>query len=117
MYAVYRVRRPFGWDGWQYSPKVTIENEQCVCVHSRSPNRPYSDACMCMRVRTPGNTAGDIFVVQEGHPRLNMLLASKCVVYDATLDRESILDQPQFQRLTRPLYGVGPQRKKLYYNG
>lgn len=120
--SVWRVRRAFGWDGWQYNPRTSIADESCICVHNHCPRRFVGDGCRCRcdcGCTGPDGfgRAGNIFVAPEGHPRLEMMLASRAVVYDATLDRDQILAQPQYKRLVRPISGTGVQRRKLYRDG
>ena len=113
MFVAYRVRRPFGWDGWQFKPGRSLDTH-CVCAH-----RNYADVrpgeCRCNDPRfTEENFAGDILIVSEGHPRTELLLSTRCVVYDATLDADELLQHENYQHLTQPLFGVGVQRRRLY---
>ena len=119
MYVAYRVRRGFGWDGWQYKPGLALETN-CECAHRRCPYRLTDECrcrCLCGCALRPADFAGDIFVVVEGHPRLETMLSTRCVVSDPTIDVDELLKFDNFQHLTAPIYGTGVQRRRLYNNG
>ena len=116
MYEVYRVRKGFGWDGWQYRTSMPL-NIDCDCAHYPCSYRVGNECrcrCMCGCAKA-NNFGGNILVVQERHPRIHMI-AGRLADYDSCLDREALLKLPRYQELTTSIEGVGAQRQKLYYD-
>ena len=100
MNEAYRVRRPFRWRGWHYGPIHTTNSvndlgqlEKCDC--------PFY--------------AGDIWIVEAGHPRKEMMLATRAVIGDASLlSVDDLLAKPEYKRLlTEPGQAVAMQKREL----
>ena len=99
-YEVYRVRRQFGWNGWTYAPSGV-----CRCVQTHLDGDGFPDGscvghvgvgCTCADAADCGcgipadQYAGDIWLVEAGHPRkefmVDRMIASNVkAVYDAGL--------------------------------
>ncbi len=87
MYEAYRVKKPFHWRGWHYGPThvknsvdpVTGNLEECDC--------PYY--------------AGDIWIVEAGHPRKEMMFFNGCIRRgNAELPPvDELLAKPEYKRL------------------
>ena len=72
----YRVLKPFQWRGWEFAPK------------SKSAGRPKA------------NYAGDIWLVEAGHPRKVTMLENRFAVGDASIPAiDELMKQSQFKRL------------------
>lgn len=92
----YRVRKRFGWRGWIYAP-----NEgPCQCGHEGAQGcNAFSQCtgvvasscsckdsvCRCDCGILRERYAGDIWLVEEGHPRKAAMLASRFATYDASI--------------------------------
>jgi len=96
MYETFRVIHPFRWRGWHYGPGQHIAE-----VVDQSTGQPA--ACDC------DFYGGDIWVVEEGHPRKAWALEQRKVRYELGLrptkyatDDEWIAATPNLKRLTMP---------------
>lgn len=84
MFEAYRVRAQFSWNGWIYAPAG-----QCQCVNTHLDNDGFptgecrgmvgvgctcSDATHCGCGIKANQYAGDIWIVEAGHPRKAMML-------------------------------------------
>lgn len=85
-YEAYRVRTPFRWNGWHYGPQhlsLSIDEDTgtykpCDC--------PYY--------------AGNIWIVEENHPRKAPMLNWRKAVYDASFpSAEELMKDPAYARL------------------
>lgn len=86
-FEVYRVRKPFRWRGWHFGPTHT--------QNSVSPETGRMEPCNC------GEYAGDIWLVESGHPRKEAMLTQRFVVGDASLpSADELLKETRFARLT-----------------
>ena len=97
-YESYRVRVQFAWNGWTYAPRG-----KCTCVDQHVDGQGFSTGgcsgqvgtgCICPDHDHCGcgipvdQYAGDIWIVEAGHPNKDMLLdrmlpARVRAVYDA----------------------------------
>lgn len=114
MFNAYRVLRDFGWDGWQYA-ESPYGNCSCDCWHRKQRSailctRQVGSQCNCDLIHCfctctlkKGSFAGDIWIVQEGHPKLEQMLRLRFAIYDSSLPPiKELLRDPQYERLTRP---------------
>ena len=113
----YRVVAPFGWNGWNFAPATP-----CVCVCDDSADsgaekcakKPGASCpckrgggCHCVCTINRDTFAGDIWLVEEGHPRKGAMLGQlggvRLAIYDAALPAvDDLAKQPQYKRLLRP---------------
>ena len=105
-YQAYRVRKNFGWNGWQYAP-----GPECACQCSDSPEFGCSGrtatsckckgtSCHCHCGLSPETYGGDIWFALEGDTRLEMMMRSRQAVPDASLpSADELLKEPRFARL------------------
>jgi len=112
-YEAYRVRKRFGWGGWEFAPAG-----DCQC--SQEANSPCQESgcagqvgtgckacppevCRCACNIPIERYGGDVWIVQAGHPRKDIMLANRFAVGDASLPPvEELLKQIEFQRLLQP---------------
>jgi hypothetical protein len=111
MYEVYRVRRMFGWDGWQYSRRGACG---CGCSNCTGENGTGCKVCGGSICHCEGGCyipaerfAGDVWLVPAGHPRKEIMLAQRLVVPDASIpapktDKNGDFTEPHYQRLLQP---------------
>ena len=86
MYEVYRVLKSFRWRGWHYGPRHT--------TGAVNPQTGKFDTCDC------GEYAGDIWIVEAGHPRKDAMIAARQVTGDASLPPvDELLKEARFKRL------------------
>ncbi len=112
-YEAYRVRKNFQWDGWVYAPEGVCECSKTVtsdydinnvdaktgakkkvmqgACGERCTNRVGTDcychdsSCHCDCGIKSDQYGGSVWVVGEGHPRKDMMLANRFATYDASL--------------------------------
>ena len=120
MYTTYRVRKRFQWGGWEYAPRGGCD---CGCegctgqVGTGCQCRETICRCAC---GIPAETyAGDIWIVQAGHPRLEVMMANRFASGDASIPPvDELLKEERFKRLLsephreRELVHAGPGRPK-----
>ena len=100
MFEVYRVRSQFDWMGWSYAPSGACP---CAKTHLDSDGYPTgecegvvgtgcrcSDSTHCTCGIKAEKYAGDIWIVEAGHPNKEMMLDRLApgrlkAVYDASL--------------------------------
>ena len=110
MYEAYRVLKPFDWRGWGYAPKDYCEcgaaSESSDCegctgkVGSGCEACP-PDACRCPCNIQPERYGGDIWVVEEGNPRKDIMLANRYAIGDASLPPiDELMNDPDIAKLT-----------------
>jgi len=107
----YRVLRRFGWGGWTFAPKTNAC--QCVmdgggqCGTYRGCTGKVGTTCGC-KVTTcrcscgirKEDYAGDVWLVEAGHPRKAAMLAQRFAVYDGALPpAEQLAGDKHLQRL------------------
>ena len=89
MYLAFRVLQPFRWRGWHYGPQHVNR--------SIDPMTGGPEFCGCREY------AGDVFIVEAGHPRLDMKILIRDIVSDAALPSgDELVKEGKFQRLLRP---------------
>lgn len=96
MYQAFRVRKRFNWRGWIFAPaagECECHNEgaqgcnafsQCTGVLASSCGCQGS-VCRCDCGIPREKYAGDIWLVEEGHPRLEMMMARRFAISDASI--------------------------------
>lgn len=119
MYEVYRVRKPFMWNGYQYTPdkpckcncstinEKTRQMIQCTSVYA-SECQPCRDIyCKCQCTITTELHAGSIWIVEAGHPRKEIMLDKRMGYFamgDASLpSSEELLKSDKYSRLLTPV--------------
>ncbi len=85
-FEAYRVKKPFRWRGWHYGPKHT--------TNSINLDTGQLEDCDCPFY------AGDIWIVEAGHPRKETMLQVRTCVGDASLPSiDELMAKPEFKRL------------------
>ena len=86
MFQAYRVLQPFWWRGWHYGPEH---------IHaSVNPETGKREPCNCPHY------AGDVWIVEAGHPRKDSILFMRVATGDASLQpAEELLKEERFSRL------------------
>ena len=126
MYEAYRVTKKFNWDYFIYAPKgacvdgggnhcpceeaqnVIVEDERgnTVAVNERDKctgrvatgcTCPDNGYCSCSI--DPKRYGGDIWLVEERHPRKDAIIASRRVRVDYSLSGDDLAQGADFQRL------------------
>ena len=92
MYEAYRVLKPFQWRGWSFAPRDTVEPEG-----------------------NPKTWAGDIWIVEAGHPRKETMLSNRFATGDAGLPSvDELLKDPNYARLVgAPTFHIRPKKQKM----
>lgn len=105
MYRAFRVVRPFHWRGWHYGPEHR--------KNSIDPNTGELEFCDCPFY------AGNIWIVEEGHPRLDSMMLIRTVVGDAGIPPvDELLRDPKYKRLlTEPGQALREQERELVHSG
>lgn len=113
MYEAYRVRKQFGWNGWQFAPDpgkpcpCRAELEICSKSDDECTGRPGAGcgcdaACRCVCKIERQVFGGGIWIVEERHPRKEMMLASRQAIPDPSLPPiDEILKHKRYKRLLR----------------
>ena len=103
MFVAYRVRKAFGWNGWRYAPP----DRECGCgckdcsQKLTSSCRCKNNGCGCSCTTDRKLFAGDIWIVQEGHPRLEAMLSARFAIPDASIPSiDELLKQKKYRKLT-----------------
>ncbi len=121
MFRAFRVRKRFQWRGWEYAPPGTcdcgrtetvgdkpgMEGQANVCVdctgevgtgcHCRDT------VCRCACGIPAERYAGDIWLVEEKHPRLEMMLLHRFAIGDASIPSvDDLLKEERYNRLLVP---------------
>ena len=103
MYEAYRVRKVFQWRGWSFAPQgpCGCQCEGCVNQAGMACACPDSERCSCGI--KPEVFAGDIWLVEEAHPRKEIMVANRFAVGDASIPPvEKLLEDPKYRRLVVP---------------
>lgn len=115
-FEVYRVNRRFVWDGWQFAPRAGANDRDDLEVlempRQRGPVATYprdaahfmkGQGCWDERSCDPEFYAGDLWIVEENHPRKAAILSrNKAVYYNGQLTVEELLDDDKYKRLLSP---------------
>ncbi len=123
MYAAFRVRKTFGWGGWQFSPGPS---KPCRCRSGLEICHQSDDECnglpgtSCTGCTTTCNCpcridrriyGGDVWIVEERHPRLESMMNSRQAIPDPSLPPiDEILEYKRYSRLLKEPREV-PSRK------
>ncbi len=123
MYEAYRVRKVFGWSGWMYAPNKGGACE-CDCATPKAQGRDEQgkeipdqsrnpqclarvastcsckdSICRCSCGIEQGRYAGDIWIVEAGHPRKDMMLFTRKASSDASIQPiDDLLETQAVQR-------------------
>lgn len=105
MHRAFRVLKRFQWGGWEHAPNLGA----CGCGCERCTGEIGSGChcretiCRCACGIPANRYAGDIWVVQEGHPRLDVMIFNRFAIPDASLPPvEELLKAERFLRLLSP---------------
>lgn len=127
MFAAYRVHKRFQWRGWEYAPQGQCEcsshanPDGNACIENGCPGEVGTgcracppEACRCA-CNIPSRTyAGDIWVVEEGHPRKDYMLASRFATYDDSLPPiDELMKDENISRLVRLPRESAPKRQQV----
>tara|TARA_Y100000310_G_scaffold233433_1_gene236290 strand:- start:282 stop:644 length:363 start_codon:yes stop_codon:yes gene_type:complete len=96
---VYRVRRRFGWDGWEFAPAQCTDDckQDTACEAIGCTQQPGTDcACKDTICRCTCGVAGDRFggefwFVNAGDVRKEFILGRRLAVYDAGIESAEVL--------------------------
>lgn len=126
MYEAYRARRRFQWRGWEYATPGQCECSKeanmvevmgadgkphqqsgnvclelgCTGIVGSGCTACFHDRCRCSCNIPPWRYAGDIWIVEAGHPRKDMILSQRMAVPDVTLPPgDELAQEAQFKRL------------------
>ncbi len=115
----YRVVKSFQWDGWMLAP-----SGRCRCTCSIDPSlgcRGYvAEGCACKATTCHCDCGidatqygGDVWLVQPGNPRKQMMLDHRFAIGDASLPAVSeLLGQDEYRRLLKPWNKDDPPRRR-----
>ena len=114
-FEAYRVNRRFVWDGWQYAPKAGMHQQTfdvlpagrgkvAKASHPRdSAHFMKGQGCWDERSCDPELYAGDIWIVEENHPRKAAILSRNKAVFDSGLPHiDELLARDEYNRLLSP---------------
>ena len=100
-YEAYRVRKKFGWRGWTFTPQGPCAcgcGAECKGQAATGCHCPDKDYCVCGI--DPLVYGGDIWLVEQAHPRKDIMLGGRFAVGDASIPPvEELLKDPQYARL------------------
>lgn len=109
MYEAYRVVRPFQWRGYQYAPpgKCTCEcnvdeahRANNDCTGRVGTNCHCPDAAYCPCHIPVAEYGGDIWLVENRHPRKDYILLNRFVTWDPSIpDGDELVKMPVYARL------------------
>jgi hypothetical protein len=113
-YEVYRVRKRFQWDGWLLAPKASgsnpdldaiwdgLKSDTSLTAKDRA-DRMRQAGCMDERACNPAIYGGDVWLVQDNHPRKAQTINRRFAIYDASLpSADELLAEAKFKKLTSP---------------
>lgn len=114
MYEAYRVRRRFQWRGWEYAPggqcecSKQVDNEGkgsceafgCTGEVGTGCEACYMDRCRCACNIPPERYGGEIWIVESGNPRKEMILRQRFAVGDVSIPPvDELLKDEKYSRL------------------
>ena len=107
MFESYRVNRRFVWDGWIYAPKAGTNSstfDKPVGLTPTETAESYKQqGCWDERSVPPERYAGDVWIVEAGHPNKDAILTRKKVRGDASISSvDDLLADDKFKRLLAP---------------
>lgn len=114
----YRVRKNFQWDGWIYAPQGgckcgcdELDGSGCTGVVGTGCN--CHDTCHCDCGIRANLYGGDVWFVDEGNPRKEMMLAHRFATYDSSLPpTDSLLEQDEYKKLLSTPPSIKPAGRK-----
>ena len=110
-FEAYKVRRHFGWGGWEFAPQGECH---CPCYADKGTSNCTGvtgssceckdTACHCQCGIPAGRYAGDIWFVEErGVVAKDMMLAHRYAVSDPSLEpADVLLQKEEYKRLLTP---------------
>lgn len=106
----YRVRKNFQWDGWVYAPQGAEGLCKCGCGEESNCTGMVGTGCVCHDTAChcdcgipEAQYAGDVWLVQDGHPRKDNMLNYHFATYDSSIPPvEELQGQDEFKRLLKP---------------
>ena len=111
-YEAYRVRKQFDWRGWGFAPLdsckcgETSGSEDCEGCTGEVGSGCIAcppEACRCACHIIPERFGGEVWIVEDGHPRKELMLAQRYAIYDATLpDIDTLMRDPHIRKLIEP---------------
>ncbi len=108
-YEAYRVRKSFGWNGWMFAPdgKCPCGRNGSNCVNCTEKVGMdcicHDTSCHCDCGIRSEQYAGDIWLVQEGDGRKEMMLANRFATGDASIKRvDELMEEDHYQQVTEP---------------
>lgn len=133
----YRVLKRFQWRGWEFAPSggcecsaqmhaaarvvdgKAVEGNACVengCTGEVGTGCTACppEACRCA-CNIPAETyGGEIWLVEDGHPRKEHMLANRFAVYDDSIPpTDELLKDTQFSRLIQQPVRPAKKRKQV----
>lgn len=103
MFVAFRVRKAFGWYGWHFAPKDRECNCACTdCTEKLVSSCQCADhGCGCTCGTNKKLFAGDIWLVEERHPRLEAMMVSRFAIPDLSIPSvDELLKQKKYRKLT-----------------
>jgi len=116
MYEVYRVVKQFQWNGFVYGPEGTCgcDCSEIKCTNTHGTGCVYCqrNPCKCGCTVNEYNYAGNIWIVNAGHPRKDMIIRSRLVIGDATLPSiDKLMAQEKYTKLLKPIENILQEQK------
>ena len=103
MNEAYRVRKRFGWRGWEYAPR----SNGCECGCQECNHEP-GGGCLACDTRCaasihPDRYGGDIWIVEAGNPRKESMLERHYATGAASLPAiDDLMASEEYRRLLSP---------------
>lgn len=129
MYEAYRVRRRFQWRGWEYAPSGPCQCSQEENAEGRGDCKDlgctgevgtgckacYMERCRCACNIPVERYGGDVWIVEEGHPRKDMILGQRLAIKDVTLSpADELVKEEQYSRLlSHPVIVKRPAKRRV----
>mgnify|MGYP001560785622 FL=1 len=108
-YEAYRVRRKFSWKGWQLAPQGACGCQCPECTGQVATGCQCPDHNYCACGVKPADYGGDIWIVEAGHPRKDIMLLQRFAIGDASISPvDSLLEQEAYRRLLIPRQDYAP---------
>ena len=102
----FRVRRKFNWRGWSYAPAGPACACECPKDTSSCSGKVATNCgckgtiCNCSCGIPRDMYAGDIWFVEDNHPRKETMIDRRFVTYDSGIPPvDELVAKPQFKRL------------------
>ena len=104
----YRVRRRFQWNGWEFAPPDACKCErdscrQCTQQVGSGCGVCKGSTCHCPCSIPAWRYGGDVWLVEERHPRLDVMMGNRFAVDDTALPpADKLLEEEKYSRLLSP---------------